>query len=243
MDEYANKFLELLRYVQYIRDEKVKIQRFLSGLPQSYKDRIKFYEPRTLEEAIRKAKYCYEQIKGKPDYHKAWKDKKNENSHQRKKGFKPFNFRTQQKQPLQAVDQPAKVMGGKPRNPKENREPLQCWRCGGPHLCRNFLLENGNVRPTYNIQEAETMDQVARTIPRIYAELEDLQADHQSTVVEVAGNIAVKSISVLIGLGSTHSYIPPRVVEVCSFKKLKHSKSWLVQLATRTKRKASEMVK
>ena len=25
MDEYANKFLELLRYVWYIRDEKVKI--------------------------------------------------------------------------------------------------------------------------------------------------------------------------------------------------------------------------
>ena len=44
MDEYANKFLELLRYVRYIRDEKVKIQQFLSGLPQAYKDRIEFYE-------------------------------------------------------------------------------------------------------------------------------------------------------------------------------------------------------
>ena len=95
MDEYANKFLELLRYVQYIRDEKVKVQCFLSGLPQSYKDRIEFYEPRTLEEAIRKAKYCYEQSKGKPDYHKAWKDKKNEKFDQRMKGFKPSNFRNQ----------------------------------------------------------------------------------------------------------------------------------------------------
>ena len=64
MDEYENKFLELLRYVWYIRDEKVKIERFLSGLPQAYKDRIEFYEPRTLKEAIRKAKYCYEQTKG-----------------------------------------------------------------------------------------------------------------------------------------------------------------------------------
>ena len=53
MEEYTNKFLELLRYVRYIKDEKVKIQHFLSGLPQSYKDRIEFYEPRTLEEAIR----------------------------------------------------------------------------------------------------------------------------------------------------------------------------------------------
>ena len=92
MDEYDNNFLELLRYVQYIKDEKVKIQQFLSGLPQAYKDRIEFYEPRTLEEVIRKDKYCYEQIKGKPNYHKAWKDKKNEMFDQRKKGFKHSNF-------------------------------------------------------------------------------------------------------------------------------------------------------
>ena len=95
MEEYANKFLELLRYVRYIRDEKVKVQYFLSGLPQSYKDRIEFYEPRTLEEAIRKAKYFYEKSKGKPDYHKTWKEKKNDKSDQRKKGFKPSNFRNQ----------------------------------------------------------------------------------------------------------------------------------------------------
>ena len=60
MEEYANKFLELLRYVWYIRDDKVKIQRFLSGIPQSYKDRIEFDEPQTLEEAIRKVEYCYD---------------------------------------------------------------------------------------------------------------------------------------------------------------------------------------
>ena len=93
MEEYANRFLELLRYVKYIKDEKVKIQRFLSGLPQSYKDKIEFYEARTLEEAIRKAKYCYEQSRDKPDYQKTWKDKKNEKSDQRKKGFKPSKFR------------------------------------------------------------------------------------------------------------------------------------------------------
>ena len=102
MEEYANNFLKLLRYFRYIKDEKVKIQRFLSGLPQSYKDRIEFYEPRTLGEAIRKAKYCYEQSKGKHDYNKTWKHKKNEKYDQRKKGFKPSNFKNQQKQPSQA---------------------------------------------------------------------------------------------------------------------------------------------
>ena len=97
MQEYAKKLLELLRYVKYIKDEKVKIQLFLSGLPQSYKYKIEFYEPKTLEEAISKPKYCYEERKGKPDIHKAQKDKNNENSDQRKKGIKPSQFRNQQK--------------------------------------------------------------------------------------------------------------------------------------------------
>ena len=60
MEDYANKFLDMLRYVKYIKDDKVKIQHFLSGLPQSYKYRIEFDEPGTLEEGIRKDKYCYD---------------------------------------------------------------------------------------------------------------------------------------------------------------------------------------
>ena len=84
------------------------------------------------------------------------------------------------------------------------------------------------MRQYHNIQEIENVDQVERTVPRIYAALEDHQANHQSTVVEVAGKIVEQSVSVLIDPGSTHSYITPRFVEICAFKKLKHSKSWLV---------------
>ena len=61
-------------------------------------------------------------------------------------------------------------------------------------------------------------------------------------MVEVKGKIAEKYVSILIDPGSTHSYITPRVIEVSAFKKLKHSKSWLIQLATGTKRKVSEVV-
>ena len=86
------------------------------------------------------------------------------------------------------------------------------------------------------------MGQLARPIPRIYAALKDHQTEHQSTVVEFEGKIAKKYVSILIDLGSTHSYITPKIVEICSFKKLKHSESWLVQLATGTKRKFSEVV-
>ena len=38
MDEYERKFLELMRYVNYIKDEKAKIKHFLSGLLAYYKD-------------------------------------------------------------------------------------------------------------------------------------------------------------------------------------------------------------
>ena len=61
-------------------------------------------------------------------------------------------------------------------------------------------------------------------------------------MVEATGKIVEKSISILIDLGSTHSYITSRVVDICYFKNLKHRKSWSVQLATRTKIKVSEVV-
>ena len=61
-------------------------------------------------------------------------------------------------------------------------------------------------------------------------------------MVEVVGNIFKQSISILIEPSSTHSYITPKVVEICAFNKVKHSKSWLVQLATGTKTKVSEVV-
>ena len=107
---------------------------------------------------------------------------------------------------------------------------------------RNCPLENEYVRKAHYIQEAKTVGQVARSIPRIYAALEDLQEDHQSTVVEAEGKIAKQYVFVLIDPVSTHGYISPKIVEICALKKLKHRKSWLVQLATGTKRKVCENV-
>jgi hypothetical protein len=59
MDEYENNFLELLRYVGFIKEEKLKMKSLLSGMTSLYRDNIQFYEPKNLEEAIRKAKYSY----------------------------------------------------------------------------------------------------------------------------------------------------------------------------------------
>ena len=107
---------------------------------------------------------------------------------------------------------------------------------------RYYPLENENAMPTYNVQEVETVGQVARVVPRIYAAMEDRQENHQSTMVEVPGKIAGQYVSILIGLISTHNYITPRAVEIYSLRKLKHRKSWLVQLPIGTKRKVSEVV-
>ena len=92
MEEYENKFLGLVKFVRFIGDEKVKIKIFLSGLLAFYKERIKYNEPKTLNEAIRKAKYLYEQGQGRESLQKYWKEKKNVKYDQRRKGFKPpFN--------------------------------------------------------------------------------------------------------------------------------------------------------
>ena len=65
------------------------------------------------------------------------------------------------------------MMGDKPRDPKDPREPLQFWGCGGNHMRRNCLHPNGNVSQVHNIQGVETVGKVVRTIHRIYAALED----------------------------------------------------------------------
>ena len=106
------------------------------------------------------------------------------------------------------------MIGGKPKDPPYNKGPLKCWKCEGPHLRRYCPLENESARKAYNIREAKIVGQVARVVPRIYVALEDRQADHQSTVVEVVGKIVEQSVSILIDLGSTHSYITPRVVAI-----------------------------
>jgi hypothetical protein len=59
MEGYEKKLLELLRYVGFIKEEKVKIHRLLGGLPSFYRDKIKFDEPKTLEETKKRAKYLY----------------------------------------------------------------------------------------------------------------------------------------------------------------------------------------
>ena len=60
MDAFINNFLDLLHYVPYIKDEKVKIQQFLGCLPPKFRERIEFGMPKTLHTTLRKARIYYE---------------------------------------------------------------------------------------------------------------------------------------------------------------------------------------
>ena len=91
--ELNSKFLSLLRYVPYIVDENPKVQRFLSCLPFHIKERIKYDDPKNIEEVTRNANFCYEQNRKKESMSN-WKAKRSNNFEQKKKGFVPnHNFR------------------------------------------------------------------------------------------------------------------------------------------------------
>jgi hypothetical protein len=87
------------------------------------------------------------------------------------------------------------------------------------------------------------MEEMGRNVPRIYVVLANMQAEFESNMIEVEGMINNQTITILIDSGASHSYIDPNLVERFHFLRRKHGKSWLVQLATETKKKVNEMVK
>ena len=72
-------------------------------------------------------------------------------------------------------------------------------------------------------------------MPKIYATLENRQAEHQTYMVEIEGMINNRPISILIDPGASLSYISHRIVDLCKLVPAKFRKLWLVQLAIVTK--------
>jgi hypothetical protein len=153
MKDLCSKFLSLLCYVPYIVDENPKIQRFISCLPHVYKERIEYDNPRTLEEAMRKENFSYEQNKNKNQNVNNWKDKKHNKFEKKGKGTKFYNknFGNNQRS-----YQGSNYKGNKPYNQSRNkdkepvivynkntaqREPLKCWECGDPHYYKDCPLK------------------------------------------------------------------------------------------------------
>ena len=255
MDEFITRFTSLLRYVPYIREEKAKVQRFISSLPLYIRERIEFDNPRTMDEAIRKARICYQQSKQKGgSSNRKWNEKKNNkavgnNKGSRSGGIKGSSkgqnsraaprsaFRSKSIGETRMSEQPAKM-----DTEGITRPPVQCWGCGGPHYVKNCPQRKGTDQIS-QIHEASTVGDVGRSMPRINAALDDREAEYQPTMVEFEGKIFNLSISVLIDPGATLSYISPKIVEQCKLQPEKFRNPWLVQLATGTKRRVMAKVK
>jgi hypothetical protein len=153
----------------------------------------------------------------------------------------PTKSVNQQNFPSQSGNKPFGSAPGRTDNTK--REPLKCWGCGEEHLLRDFPhRKQDNIGESTTSKEATTVNDVARSMPQIYAALDNRQADHQASVVEMEGMITNHLVSILIDPGSNLSYVSPQTVEKCKLQQVKHAKSWLVQLATGTKRKVTKVI-
>jgi hypothetical protein len=109
-------------------------------------------------------------------------------------------------------------------------------------MLRDCRHRQQNNRRVYNIQEATIVNDVASNMPQIYVALDNRQAYHQASVVEMEGMITNHLISILIDPGYNLSYVSPQTVEKRKLQQVKHVKSWPVQLATRTKIKLTEVI-
>eukprot|EP00253_Pinus_taeda_P002531 PITA_02531 len=248
MDEFITKFTSLLCYVPYIREEKAKVQRFVSSLPQTMRERIEFDSLKTMDEAIRKARICYQQNKQKGEkFGKRWTDKKGRRMTMGAKGARGSFSNGFSKGPSNR-NQPKNQFKLRPPNESRYSEqssrvdnegtvrpPVQCWGCGGPHYIKNCPHRKGNDQVS-RVYEASTVGDVAKSIPRINAALEDRQVDYQPMMVEFEVKIFDRTIFVLVDRGATLSYVSPKVVENCNLQYVKFKSPLVVQLATWAKR-------
>jgi hypothetical protein len=122
---------------------------------------------------------------------------------------------------------------------KRGRPPIQCWGCKEDHLYKDFPHRKDRVKIVHKIQEAKTV----KDMGRIYAALNDRQAEYQSNMIEVEGKIINQPIAILIDSEESHYYIDPKIVDRFHLEKSKLGKESLVQLATGTKRRIPDMVR
>ena len=104
---------------------------------------------------------------------------------QRKKGTKPPFFRNNtQGQPTSREPRTIEIGGQRPRKP-----PIQCWGCKGDHRFRDCPHKGEKGRVVHNVQQAETIEDMGRYVPSIYASLDNKKEYYQSHMIEVEGMI------------------------------------------------------
>ena len=177
---------------------------------------------------MRKVNLCYEQRKNKRDNTPNWKAKRGGNSEHKGKNFKfnknfGNNSRKFSRNNYQGTNfkgnmqQKSSAMKEKEEPTVYNKDttqrgPLKCWKCGNPHHYKDYSIRRRNFKNNvHTIQEYIIVGDVAREIPRISATLENPQANHQTSMVELEGMINNKPISTLIDPAASLSYVSPSI--------------------------------
>jgi hypothetical protein len=123
MDEYERRFLDFLKYFDFIKDDQVKIQRFLSRMPSMFSQKIQYDDPNKFDEVIRRVKCLYDQHIEIPTFQKAWEDNKKGKMKKRKKGKKtPFLINNSQGQLAPNEPRITETLGKIQRH-----DPIKCW--------------------------------------------------------------------------------------------------------------------
>jgi hypothetical protein len=141
-----------------------------------------------------------------------WKDEKKEKSDQRNKGFNPpFNQNSPNKNhQYQSTKQESKKEDSLG---KRGRPPIHFFGYNKYHMYKYFPHKGDKMKTMHKIQEATIVEDMGRSIPRIYVSLEDRQEKFQSHMIEVEGNIINQPIVILIDSGLSHCYIDPKLVD------------------------------
>jgi predicted aspartyl protease len=99
-------------------------------------------------------------------------------------------------------------------------------------MYKYFPHRSERVRSVHNEKQDETMEDMGKSVPNIYASLDNMQFEFQSHMIEVEGKINNRPIAILIDSGASHSYLDPKMMEWFQFPRNKLGKPWMVQLAT-----------
>jgi hypothetical protein len=127
---------------------------------------------------------------------------------------------------------------------RTRHQPIKCSVCEGDHMYKYFPHWQDKMKTLNSIKQEDIVEEMGRSMPRFYITLENKQANSQSNMIEVEGNIDHQTITFLIDSGARNiRYIDPNLVEIFKLKKYSHEKYRLVQLDTGTKRIINELVK
>jgi hypothetical protein len=75
---------------------------------------------------------------------------------------------------------------------------IKCWRCEGEHMYKDCRHKGERMRTIHNIKETDTMEDMNKSMPRIYVSLNNRKENHQSHMIEVEGKINNQPVTILM---------------------------------------------